>query len=398
MSGAEARQHWLLDPSWTFLNHGSFGACPKPVLAAQDRFREELERQPLRFFVDGYEAKLDGVRAALSKLLGGASEDLVFVTNATTGVNTFLRAFPLAQGDEVLTTTHEYNASRNALAHVAQVAGARLVDVNVPFPLEGEDAIVESVLAHVTSRTRLALVDHITSPTALVFPIERLVRELKARGVETLVDGAHGPGMVDIDLDRIGAAAYTGNLHKWLCTPKGSAFLHVRRDWQERVRPLVTSHGYNSTRTDRPRFLFEFDWMGTIDTSAILAIPAAIDFLSSLGPGGFQGHLERNRALTLEMRTELAKRFGTALPCPDSLIGAMATIRLPAGLDRFPSGGPAPDADPVHQRLVREFRIEVPIISWPFDTTQRYVRISCQAYNAREDYQRLAGALEQLLG
>src|SRR5438445_7019259 len=247
---SDLARFWTLDSAVAFLNHGSFGACPSPVLEAQQRLRERLERQPARFFVRDLEPLLADARSALAAFLGAAPEGLVFVPNATTGVNAVLRSLAVAPGDQLLVTDHAYNACRNALDFVAAAARAEVVVVPVPFPLASADAVVEAVVARATPRTRLALLDHVTSPTGLVYPIERLVRELAGRGIDALVDGAHAPGMVPLDLRALGAAYYTGNCHKWLCAPKGAAFLHVRSDRQTGVRPVVISHGPNTPRTD----------------------------------------------------------------------------------------------------------------------------------------------------
>ncbi|MGZ4779741.1 MAG: aminotransferase class V-fold PLP-dependent enzyme, partial [Thermoanaerobaculia bacterium] len=221
------KEHWLLDPAITFLNHGSFGATPRAVLEKQTEYRLRMEREPVRFLVRELEPLLDAARRKVAAFAGAEAESLVFVPNATAGVNAVLRSLDLDQNDELLVTNQEYNASRNALDYVAQLAGAKVVAVDIPFPIASPDDVVDRIVSGVTDRTRLLLIDHITSQTALVLPIERIVAEMNRRGIDTLVDGAHAPGMVPLDVKTIGASYYTGNLHKWVCGPKGAAFLSV---------------------------------------------------------------------------------------------------------------------------------------------------------------------------
>ena len=390
-------RHWLLDPALIFLSHGVFGACPQPVLDMQNAWRARMERRPLQFLARELETHLDVARECLADFVGAAAGDLVFVPNATAGLNTVLRSLVFQPGDELLVTSHEYNASRNALDFVAQRAGARVVVVSLPFPLRGPDEIVAAVLARVTPRTRLALLDHVTSQTGLVLPLARLVDELAQRGVDTLVDGAHAPGMVPLDLTRLGAAYYTGNAHKWLCAPKGVALLHVRRDKQELIRPLVISHGANSARRDRSRFLIESAWPGTWDPSACLSVPAAIRFVGSLLPGGWPEVMARNRALALAARKVLCARLGIAEPCPGELIGSLAAIPLPAAAsDALPA--PPFNEYPLQDALRVKHQIEVPIIPWP-GPPARMLRLSAQLYNSLPQYELLARALvEELKG
>jgi isopenicillin-N epimerase len=387
------RERWSLDPAVIFLNHGSFGACPRAVLAAQDRLRARLERQPVQFLVRDLGGLLDAARAELAAFVGADPADLVFVPNATTGVNAVLRSLPLGRGDELLVTDHAYNACRNALGYAAERTGATVVVAAVPFPLSSVGAVVDAVLGHVSAQTRLVLLDHVTSPTGLVFPLGDLVPALSARGVDVLVDGAHAAGMVPLDLGRLGAAYYTGNCHKWLCAPKGAGFLHVRRDRQALVRPLAISHGANAPRTDRSRFRLEFDWTGTIDPSPYLCIPEAIRHLGSLLPGGWDELRARNRALALEARRILAAALGVEPPAPDDMIGALAALPLPDG-----TGAPAQSPlylDPLQDELLARFGIEVPIIPWPAPP-RRLIRVSAQLYNTRAEYERLAAALADL--
>jgi isopenicillin-N epimerase len=394
----------------TFLNHGSFGACPAPVLEAQAEWRARMEREPVRFLAGEWEQHLDVARGRLAEFLGADADDLALLTNATVGINAVLRSIAptLAPGDEILTTDHEYNACLNAAREVAAAAGARLVVAHVPFPLRDDEQVVDAILAAVTPRTRVALISHVTSPTALIFPIARLVAMLAERGVDTLVDGAHAPGMVPLDLSELGAAYYVGNGHKWLCAPKGTGFLHVRPDRQPLIRPLAISHGANSPRTDRSRFRLEFDWTGTADPTPFLALPAALDFLGSLLPGGWPAVMAHNRELALAGRRSLLATLASDEPAPEAMIGAMAAVVLPASLGvsapEIPADAP-PDStyppDPLHDLLLERFGVEVPISAWPHmpepDIPRlRLVRISAQLYNSPADYQRLAAALNRL--
>ncbi|MEC8652841.1 MAG: aminotransferase class V-fold PLP-dependent enzyme, partial [Planctomycetota bacterium] len=354
--------HWDLDPEVVFLNHGSFGACPRVVMERQQELRARMEAQPLAFLYRDLEGLLDEARKPLARLIGCDADDLAFVPNATTGVNAVLRSLSFAPGDELLVTNHEYNACRNALDFVAQRSGAEVVVAEVPFPIDAPETVVERVLARVTERTRLFLIDHITSPTGVVNPVEALVTALRDRGVDTLVDGAHAPGMLPLDLDALGAAYYTGNCHKWLCTPKGSALLHVRRDRQAAIRPLTISHGANSERRDRSRFRLEFDFCGTDDYTPFLCVPAAMEFLEGLLPGGLVELQRHNHELALAGRRLLCEALGVAPPAPETMIGSLASVPLPWTDEPLES----PEAlDPIQVALWEQHRIEVPVMRWP---------------------------------
>ena len=389
------RGFWPLDPAVTFLNHGSFGSCPRPVLKFQRTIQDRLERQPVKFLVDEFEALWDESRRTLAKFVGADADNLVYVTNATGGVNTILRSLQFKRGDELLVTNHEYNACRCALDFVAARAGARVVLAKIPFPITSPQQVVDAVLERVTRRTRLVLMDHVTSPTGLVLPLEPILRELNLRGVESLVDGAHAPGMLPLDFRKLGATYYTGNCHKWLCTPKGAALLHVRRDRQADIHPLVISHGANVPRTDRSRFLLEFGWMGTGDFSAWLSVPESIRLIGGLLPGGWPAVMQRNRSLALAARNILCDALEVPPPCPDEMIGTLATVPLPemsaADAKRISNG-----QTPLRARLLREHDIEVPVFPWPAPPKQ-WVRVSAQLYNSLPQYARLAEALKKVL-
>ncbi len=405
---SELAVHWALDPEVTFLNHGSFGACPREVLESQRRWRDRLEAQPVQFLARDLPRLLGEARADLATFVGADPDDLAFVTNATGAVNAVLRSQRFAPGDELLTDDHEYNATINILRHVAQRDGARVVVARIPFPPPSADSIVEAILGAVTERTRLALISHVTSPTALVFPIDRIVAELADRGVETLVDGAHAPGMVALDLDRLGAAWYTGNLHKWVCAPKGAAFLHARRDRQPGLRPPTISHGANAVLgAGAPsRYRAEFDWQGTLDPTPWLAVPSALRFVGSLVEGGWPAVMDRNRALAVRTRDVVGPILG-APPAGrprDDLLGSMVALPLPVeGPLAVTGAGSSPlDTDPVQARLVRDHHIEVPIYPWPVPAAEapgpprRLIRISSALHNGPDDADRLAEALSAI--
>jgi isopenicillin-N epimerase len=354
-----------------------------------------MERQPVQFLWRDLPDLLDAAREDLARFLQADADDLVFVANATAGVNAVVRSLRLSPGDELLTTDHDYNACRNVLIEAASRAGASVVVARVPFPLRDESQIVDSILAAVTPRTRLAMIDHLTSPTALVFPIAKIVRALEARGVETLVDGAHAPGAVALDLGSLRPAYYTGNLHKWVCAPKGAAFLWARPDRQDGLRPAIISHGENTRRPGRSSFHDRFDWPGTLDPTAWLSVPAALRFGATLYPGGWEELRHRNHTLAVAARTMLAERLRVEFPSPKELLACMATLILPETLQ-----DPPPDAsrfDPVQSQLHAEHRIEVPIVRWG-EPRRRSVRISAQVYNSIEDYELLAGALRGVHG
>jgi isopenicillin-N epimerase len=386
---------WDFEPGITFLTHGTFGACPRPVVAFQRELMERMEANPIRFFDRELEERLDGARRDVAAFLNADPEGMVVVPNATAGVATALASLRLRPGDELLTNDHEYNATLNQLASVAERAKARVVRVSIPVPIRHAEEVVEAHLAAVTPRTRIALISHVTSPSALIFPIETLVRELDRLGVDTIVDAAHAPGMVPVDLRGLNAAYWTGNGHKWLCGPKTAGVLVVREDRRDGVLPLVTSHGHNDPREDRPPLWKEFDWQGTLNLTAFLALPEAMRVIAGLQPGGWQAHMAANRELALEARRMLHERLGTEPIAPESMIGAMASIALPNALTEDEAGA-------LTASLAIEDHIEVPAVPFPVRAakptpaaacTNGFVRVSAQRYNEPADYVRLADAL-----
>jgi isopenicillin-N epimerase len=386
----EFARFWTLDESVVFLNHGSFGACPRPVLDAQAELRARMERQPLQFLSRDLEGLLDETRGALSAFVGADPDDLAFVPNATAGVSTVVRSLQFEPGDELLTTDHAYNACKNAL-RVHEPRGVKTVVAQVRWPLSGPKDVVDAVMAAVTPRTKLFLLDHVTSPTGLVFPVEELVRRMDERGIDTIVDGAHVPGMLPLDLRKLGAAYYTGNCHKWMCTPKGSALLHVRRDKQANIRPLGISHGANAQRTDRSRFRLEFDWGGTDDPTPYLCIPAALRFFRDLLPGGFPEVMRRNHALAVRGRKILCEALDAPPPAPEEMLGSLASVPLPdSKVALSPERGIF--WHPLQKAIYEKHRVEAPVMIFPASPRQ-LIRIAAQIYNDDSDVRALAKAL-----
>jgi isopenicillin-N epimerase len=373
------RQHWTLEPGTVYLNHGSFGACPRVVLEEQARWRARLEANPMRFFARELEGLLEQALGALGAFVGAAPTNIAFVPNATAGLNAVLRSLDFAPGDEILATDHLYPACRATLEYVARRTGARVVVVPVPFPVAD---IAGPVLAAAGPRTRLAVLDHVTSPTALVFPVETLVRELAARGIDTLVDGAHAPGMVPLRLEELGAAYYTGNCHKWLCAPKGAGFLYARPDRQERLVPVSVSHGGWRDAARKGEFRRLFDWTGTADPTAALCVPASIAFMGSLLPGNWPGLMAANHALALRGRELLCEVLGIAPPAPAALLGSMASL-------------PLPEREADLGALWREEGIEVALFDWQ-GRPARLLRISAQLYTTPDDLEKLAACLRRV--
>lgn len=371
----ELRARWALDPTVDFLNHGSFGATPRAVLAVQHALRAEMEAEPVEFLARRLPARLDAVRARVAAFLGADAAGLVFVPNATHGVESALGALDWREGDEVVHADHGYNAVKKALLRLEHRHGVRTVAAVVPFPVHDAEAVVAAFAEAIGPRTRLVVLDHITSATALILPAAEIVALCRARGVPVLVDGAHAPGLLPLAIEELAPDFYTGNLHKWVCAPKGAAVFWVHPDWRGRVHPRVTSHGY--TQGLAP----EFEWTGTFDPTAWLAVPAALDQLEDLGLTEVRAS---NHALVREGRERLAHALGVALPHPDhpAWYGPMAAVQVP-----WAAGA---DAPALTARLYAEHRIEVPFTSYD---ARCFVRISGQVYNAPEQYARLASVL-----
>lgn len=370
------REKFLLDPEVIFLNHGSFGACPASVFETYTGWTRELERQPVDFFTRRSDALLDDARAALGTYLNADAADLIFIPNATTGINIVARSLNLQSGDEILATDHEYGAVDYTWRYVCERAGAHYIRQPVELPFTSAADFVDSLWSAVTDKTRVIAISHITSPTALIFPVHEICRRAREAGITTVIDGAHVPGQLPLDLTALDADFYAGNCHKWLCAPKGSAFLYARADRQAELDPMVISWGY----TPESDFATRHQWQGTRDLAAFLSVPAAISFMHEHDSARIQrdGH-----ELACYARDQLAAITGLApIAGPDSF-PQMVTMPLPPC-----------DALALAEDLYQAHRIEIPGIAW---NDRAFLRVSCAMYTTRADIDALVSALASRL-
>lgn len=370
---------FLLKPGITFLNHGSYGACPRPVFEGYQRWQRTLEEDPVDFFARRFRPLMASARAQLADFIGAQADDVVFVPNTTHGMNIIARSLELQPGDEVLSTNHEYGAVERAWRYACRQRGAHYIAQPIPLPVTDPEQLVEAIWAGVTPHTRVISISHITSFTALIFPVAEVCRRAREAGIFCVVDGAHAPGQIDLDMQAIGADCYVGNCHKWLCAPKGAAFLYTRPDVQARLRPYIIGWGYDETN---PRYVDQFEVLGTLDPAAYLSVPHAIEFQAE---HDWPSVRSRCRELLAYGRERIGALTGQPPICPDSPDWwmQMAVIPLP------------PDADPqLGERLWSDSQIEIPIIPWG---DYRFIRISIQAYNTPAHIETLAGAMTRLL-
>lgn len=380
---AQLRNQWMLDPAITFLNHGSFGATPRCVIEAQNQWRLQMEARPIEFLDRQLPDLIDEALEPVAQLLNTSIQRLAFVPNATTAINSVVKSIDFAPGDELVIARHGYPAIINTLERTALRAGAKVVFVPFELPITSSSQIVDAWSAAMTDHTRLVIVDHITSPSAIVCPVRDIVAACKRDDRMIMVDAAHAPGMVPIDLESLGADCWTGNLHKWTCAPKGAAVLWMRDEHQERIHPAVTSHPRGATA----RILFK--WTGTDDPTPYLSVPAALKFLGALGWERIRSH---NRALVTLGRRRIAEVCQTEPIVSDDsgLLGSMAVIEMPPKLGIRSHE----EAIALQARLYKEFAIEVPAMTVD---GRHFLRISAQVYNAPVHYDRLASALQQLI-
>ena len=380
-------KHFLLREDVTFLNHGSFGACPRPVFETYQRFQLELEGEPVDFLGRRLTELMKPPREALGKFLGTTADNVVGGVNATGGLNIVARSLPLKEGDEILTTDHEYSALEKTWAYVCRKTGAKVVVVKVPMPFVSEQAFTDTLVAGMTERTKVLFLSHITSPTALVFPIAQPIAEAKKRGIWTVIDGAHTPGHIPLDLPGLDVDFYSGNCHKWMMTPKGSAFLYARPELQVMLDPLVISHGWTADNKEpgvmgpfgNTPFIDSIEMQGTRDPSAWLAVSAALQFRKDNDWWSVADHC---RQLALDTATRLGEMTGLApLSAPE--LSAPQMIAMPVLAMEDPVA--------VHDRLLAEYGIEIPVFNWQ---AHSIVRLSVQGYNSKPQMDILLGALK----
>ncbi len=393
-SAGATTSDWSLDPTLTFLNHGSYGAVPRAALRYQAELRARLERDPVRFYKSDLEGMLDDMRVRLGTLLNCRAADLAPLPNATVAICTILNNTALRPGDEVLVTDHEYQSLFNELDRICARTGAVVVKAQLPFPSAGPAEVAERYLACVTPRTRLAFISHITSCTSLTFPVTEVVAELNRRGIDCCVDGAHSPGQVPVDVSALAPTYFIFSGHKWLSGPKGTGFMYVRPDKQAGFRPLQISSRVHKIRPDRALFLRDFDYQGTADYTGILTVPRAAECMGKMLPGGWPRLMRQNHDMIMEARRVLTSILGgwcTTETAPESMVGSMITMIIPE---------PAPDLadrptaydDALQDALFERHRIVVPV--WRFSPTNaRVVRVSAQMYNTPEQYAFLGEAL-----
>lgn len=389
------RSLFLLRPEVAFLNHGSFGACPRPVMERYQAWQIEAEGEPVEFHARRAAGLMATSRAALGAFIGADADDLVYVTNATVAVNIVARSLRLGADDEVLGTDHEYGACERVWRFLATRGGARYRQAHIPVPVTTHDDMLEQLFSQVGPSTRVLFISHITSPTALTFPVAEACRRARALGLITIVDGAHVPGQLPLDLRSIDADFYTGNLHKWLCAPKGAAFLYARREMQPMLDPLIVSWGYESIFNGPSRFIDEHEYRGTRDISPALAVPDAIEFQRA---NNWTDVVTDCHAMVCRARPLISEALDATPLAPDgpasSAYGSgdapsskwftqMSAFILPVGID----------GALLQKRLFDEHKVEIPTFSWNAHQT---IRISIQGYNTWDDVERLLAGIRAI--
>lgn len=402
-AGSALADRFCHAPDLVYLNHGSFGATPRATLEHQNTLRQELEADAVHFFLTRLEPLLDKTRDAVGPILNLPPEEILFTRNATSAVcaamTHLVRSLKLGPGDEILTNAHEYAACNSELGRLASQFGFKIVTAPIPFPVADRARVAEAYTSAITDRTRIALISQITSPTALVMPLDEILPVLHDKGIVSVVDGAHGPGQIDVDVPALGCDVYVANLHKWLCAPKSAAVLWLKQEHREDIEPHALSSRAHADRPDRDRARHLFDYIGTDDYTPAMAAWHSIETISAMAPEGDAAPLQRiaaaNRTLALTGRNILCDTLGIEPAAPDGMTASMAALLLPGTPPKSMVFSGAGYDDEVHAQLKERFGIQVPV--WTSPSGGRVVRISAFLYNTPGQYAELAQALRTLL-
>ena len=375
------KDQFFLDPDITFLNHGSFGACAKPVYEDLLNWQLQMEREPVKFFEDTIFDALKKSRQVLGNYINCPADDLVYSPNRTTAINAAARSLKLERGAEVLSNNHISGALDRTWKYICEKNGAEFVKADIAFPIQSKDDFLNSFFAAVTSKTRVIFLSHITSMTAMIFPVEEVVEFARENNILSIIDGAHVPGHIPLNINTLNPDIYTGACHKWMCSPKGASFLYVKKEIQENIHPLVVSWGWESENPSDSKFLDWHEWQGTRDMSAFLTIPEAVKFMND---NDWPNVSRKCREMVIQTRNQLLNYLNISPPCPDDWLGQMASILLPFN-----------DAVEIKNALLNKYHIQVPIFTWEGKV---YLRYSIQAYNSESDLEKLLFAIKELLG
>ena len=375
------KDQFFLDPDITFLNHGSFGACAKPVYEDLLNWQLQMEREPVKFFEDTIFDALKKSRQVLGNYINCPADDLVYFPNPTTAINAAARSLKLEPGDEVLSTNHIYGALDRTWKYICEKNGAEFVKADIAFPIQSKDEFLNSFFKAITSKTRVIFLSHITSMTAMIFPVEEVVEFARENNILSIIDGAHVPGHIPLNIHTLNPDIYTGACHKWMCSPKGTSFLYVKKEMQENIHPLVVSWGWESENPSDSQFLDWHEWQGTRDMSAFLTIPEAVKFMDD---NDWPNVSRKCREMVIQTRNQLLNYLNISPPCPNDWLGQMASIPLPFN-----------DAVEIKNALLNKYHIQVPIFTWEGKV---YLRYSIQAYNSESDLEKLLSAIKELLG
>lgn len=389
---SQHEKHWNHDKNIVFLNHGSFGSCPAEIMKKQTHIKLHTERDPIHALVSEFEPLYLENKNALASFVRCNPNDLVLMRNTTAGMNTIMNSFVFNEGDEFVTHSHAYGACVNVLKYYAEKYKCKLTIAEIPFPLSNEEEITSAILKEITPRTKLVLLDHVTSATGIIFPVEKLTKELEAKGIEVIIDGAHAPGMIDLSIEALGASYYIGNGHKWICSPRGSALMYVRKDKQSKIRPLQISHFHDLYKGTDAHWSAQFIWPGTDDYSSYLLIKDSIQYMGAI-LGTWDDLREHNRTLCLEARKLICDKLNIEIPTPDSMIGHLASIPVqnnPETPSKFFNM-----TTPLKQRLMDEYKIQVPVFYFDKNNPKLLLRISVQAYNSMEQYEYLGESVKR---